>query len=237
MSNMRGQGANPSDGSVTLTEAAYRQIEERIVTLKLLPGEVLSEARLVSTLGIGRTPIREALQRLAREGLVIIMPRRGVVVSEINVKRQLELLLVRRELERLMSRLAAWRSSTQEQQQFARIAADMREAARTEEDVTFMRLDGEFNQLLSSACRNEYAQRAMALTHGLSRRFWYVHYKQVLDLPLCATLHADVADAIASRDEDEAALASDRLIDYIETFTRASLDAPPRVPGTTTART
>lgn len=231
MSDMRGAVSGAATEGVTLTETAYQEIEERIVTLKLLPGEVLSEARLVSTLGIGRTPIREALQRLAREGLVVIMPRRGVVVSEINVKKQLELLLVRRELERLMARLAARRATNEERESFAQIAADMRQSAETNDDVTFMRLDGELNQLLSEVCRNTYAQGAMSLMQGLSRRFWYVHYKQVLDLPKCAGLHADLGDAIASGDEEAAAMASDRLIDYLETFTRASLDAPPRISG------
>lgn len=231
MSDTQGAVSGPSTEGTTLTETAYQKIEERIVTLKLLPGEVLSEARLVSTLGIGRTPIREALQRLAREGLVVIMPRRGVVVSEIDVKKQLELLLVRRELERLMARLAARRATPHEREVFARIAGDMRETAETNDDVGFMRLDGELNQLLSEACRNTYAQGAMSLMQGLSRRFWYVHYKQVLDLPKCASLHANLGDAIAPGDQEAAALASDRLIDYLETFTRASLDAPPQIPG------
>jgi len=231
MSDTESAVSGPPTEGVTLTETAYHEIEERIVTLKLLPGEVLSEARLVSSLGIGRTPIREALQRLAREGLVVIMPRRGVVVSEINVKKQLELLLVRRELERLMARLAARRATNDERERFARIAADMRETAETNDDVGFMRLDGELNQLLSDACRNAYAQGAMSLMQGLSRRFWYVHYKQVLDLPTCAGLHADLGDAIALGDEEAAALASDRLIDYLETFTRASIDAPPQILG------
>lgn len=235
MSDMRGAVSGTATEGATLTETAYQEIEERIVTLKLLPGEVLSEARLVSTLGIGRTPIREALQRLAREGLVVIMPRRGVVVSEIDVKKQLELLLVRRELERLMARLAARRATTEEHENFARIAADMRQSAEANDDVMFMRLDGELNQLLSEVCRNAYAQGAMSLMQGLSRRFWYVHYKQVLDLPKCASLHADLADAIASGDEEAAAVASDRLIDYLETFTRASLDAPPRISGAKTS--
>ena len=98
-------------GDISLTEAAYREIEERIVTLVLRPGEVLSEGVLVEALGIGRTPVREALQRLAREGLVVVIPRRGVMVSDIDVKSQLELLVVRRELERLMARLAAERAN------------------------------------------------------------------------------------------------------------------------------
>ena len=210
---------------MTLTDTAYQELEERIVTLQLQPGETLSEGQLVEALGIGRTPVREALQRLAREGLVLVMPRRGIAVSEIDIKKQLELLKVRRELERLMVRLAAERSSPAERAQFADVARGMRAAAKQKDDVAFMRLDRELNLLVSAACRNEYAQRAMALTHGLSRRFWYVHYKQVLDLPRCAQLHADLADAIGAGRRGEAAKASDRLIDYIEEFTRASLEA------------
>ena len=65
----------------TLTDRAYRELEEMIVTLRLLPGTVLSEQALSVRLKIGRTPIREALQRLARDGLVVIMPRRGMASS------------------------------------------------------------------------------------------------------------------------------------------------------------
>ncbi|MFY0613586.1 MAG: GntR family transcriptional regulator [Hyphomicrobiaceae bacterium] len=212
--------------ALTLTDTAYQELEERIVTLKLRPGEALSEGQLVEALGIGRTPIREALQRLAREGLVVVMPRRGIAVSEIDIKKQLELLKVRRELERLMVRLAAERGSEAERAHFQGIAQGMRAAAKQKDDVAFMRLDRELNLLISEACRNEYAQRAMALTHGLSRRFWYVHYKQVLDLPRCAQLHADLADAIGHGRRRDAARASDHLVDYIEEFTRASLEAP-----------
>jgi DNA-binding GntR family transcriptional regulator len=213
----------------SLTDRAYAELEERIVTLALKPGQVLSENALASSLGIGRTPIREALQRLAREGLIVVLPRRGVMVSEINVRSQLELLRVRRELERLMAQLAAKRASAEERARLREIARGMTGCIPSDDNVTFMRYDRELNMLVSQACRNEYAQRAMALTHGLSRRFWYVHYQQVLDLPKCATLHAELAEAIAEGAEAEAMAASDALLDYIETFTRAALDVPVNV--------
>ena len=73
----------------TLTEQAYRAIEEQIATLRLKPGDVLSEQMLSATFRIGRTPVREALQRLAREGLVTILPRKGILVSDINPRNQL----------------------------------------------------------------------------------------------------------------------------------------------------
>ena len=200
-----------AEARLSLTEQAYRQIEERIVTLRLEPGEVLSEASLSLELGIGRTPIREALQRLAREGLVNILPRRGILVSDINVRNQLELLAVRREVERLMARLCAVRASQEEKNAFLTLAANLEETSHTADDVEFI-------------CRNDYARSAMGLMHGLSRRFWYQHYKQVLDLSLCARLHAAVAKAIGNGDSSGAAAASDTLINYIEKFTRATLD-------------
>ena len=210
-------------GDVTLTEKAYAQIEELIVTLQLPPGTVLSELVLADRLGIGRTPIREALQRLSRDGLVNILPRRGVLVSDIDLRSQLRLLEVRRELERLMARGAAERASEEERAQFSEIATGMYRASENEDGISFMRLDQQFNTLVSLAARNEYASRSMGLMHGLSRRFWYQHYKEAADLPLCARLHAAVAEAIARREPDKAADASDRLVDYIESFARSTL--------------
>jgi len=209
----------------SLTEKAYRQIEERIVTLQIAPGSVVSEASLSELLQIGRTPIREALQRLARERLVVVLPRRGIMVSEINVRTQLRLLEVRRELERLIARSAARRASDAQRRELRDIAAVMAQAARGNDDLTFMRSDRQLNLLALEAARNEFASGAMALMHGLSRRFWYIHYKEVADLPLSARLHADLALAIAGGDEDQAAAASDRLLDYIEAFTRATVSA------------
>jgi DNA-binding GntR family transcriptional regulator len=194
-----------------------------IVTLKLAPGAVVSEAELSLRLGIGRTPIREALQRLARERLVNILPRRGIVVSEINVKSQLRLLEVRRELERLISRSAARRATEGERAQFRSLATRFQQSARANDDVAFMRTDREFNTLQAAATHNEFAIGAMGLMHGLSRRFWYIHYKQAADMPLTAKLHADIARAIAEQDEDAAAKATDRLLDVIEKFTRDSV--------------
>lgn len=211
------------NGDVTLTDRAYRRLEEMIVTLQILPGAVVSETALSKRLGIGRTPIREALQRLARERLIVVLPRRGIMVSEVNIRTQLRLLEARREVERLLARSAARRASDAQRRRFREIADGMEEAARQNDDVTFMRLDREFNLLVLEAGQNEFAAGAMALMHGLARRFWYIHYKQVADMPLTARQHADIARAIAAGDEKGAAAALDRLMDYIEEFTRATV--------------
>ncbi|MBC8445342.1 MAG: GntR family transcriptional regulator [Rhodospirillaceae bacterium] len=214
----------PHDKSGSLTDKAYRELEERIVTLRLRPGEVLSETALSEQLKIGRTPIREALQRLAREGLVVILPRKGILVSEINPGKQLLVLEVRRELDSLMARAGSVRATEEERQAFLEIAAGMDQAALDNDEVEFLRFDNAYNELVATAAHNEYAIRAIGLMNSLSRRFWYVHYKETADLPHCARLHAAVARCIAEGDTEGAAEASDRLIDYVETFTRSTVN-------------
>jgi DNA-binding GntR family transcriptional regulator len=207
----------------SLSERAYTALEEMIVTLKLTPGQAVSEATLADQLGLGRTPIREALQRLARERLVKILPRRGVIVAEIDIKAQLRLLELRREVERLIARGAARRASEAERKQFATLARTFEASAKTGDAVGFMRCDRGFNELCVAAARNEFAAGSMSLMSSLSRRFWFLHYRQAADLPLTATLHAAIAHAIARGDEEAAGAASDRLLDTIEQFTRATV--------------
>jgi DNA-binding GntR family transcriptional regulator len=207
----------------TLTEQAYTKLEEMIVTLELAPGSTVSEHGLSQLSGIGRTPIREAIQRLAREHLVVVLPQRGLLISDIDVAKQLRLLRTRREIERLICRSAAKNASAVERERFAALVAEFTETARTNDDVGFMRLDREFNELCLTAARNEFAEGAMRLMNGLSRRFWYVHYKQTADLPTMARLHGAVAKAIANGDVDGAGRALDQLLDNIESFTRATI--------------
>lgn len=209
-----------SEAGDSLTDRAYRHLEEMIVTLQLLPGSAVSETALSQRLDIGRTPIREALHRLARERLVIILPRRGIIVSEINVKSHLRLLEVRREVERLVARSAARRATPEQRKRFLELARRFEKSAKTNDDVSFMRVDREFNDLSVIAAHNEFAAGAMSLMHSLSRRFWYIHYKQAADLPLTAKLHADIARSIGAGEEAAAGKALDRLIDTAEKFTR-----------------
>ena len=214
----------PRPAPASLTERAYSLIEELIATLQLAPGEVLSETALSQRLDIGRTPVREALQRLAREGLVTILPRRGILVSDFNVKSQLRMLEVRREIERLLARSAAERANDEERVRLGEIAAEMRAAAKSDDDIRFMRLDKEFNQLVTGAARNEFAAKTIALMAGLSRRFWFMHHQHVDDLPEAAERHARVAEAVANGDLSAAADASDALLAYVESITRAAVD-------------
>lgn len=213
---------------VSLAERAYKELEELIVTGALAPSAVLSESVLARRLGIGRTPIREALQRLVAEGLVLVLPRRGILVADISVQTHLKLLEVRRPLDQLMAKFATARSSEREKEQFRAVAAEMDKASKEKDGMAFIRLDRKLNALISAAADNDFLSKTMGLMQGLSRRFWFFYYEQIVDLALCARLHASLARAIADGDENAAGRAADRLNDFNESFTRAALDAKKR---------
>jgi len=218
---------NPkSDLSIrkSLTTTAYEQLEELIVTTELAPGTILSEATLVEQLGIGRTPIREALQKLEREGLIKILPRKGIEVTDLNPANQLLMLELRRDLEKLLARSGALRATEEERTAFITIAEAMDEIARSGSDIAFMRQDYILNQLMAQAAHNEYASRAIGLIHGLARRFWFSHYKTIANMPLCSNLHANLARKVAEGDPERAANAVDELMDYLEEFTHETLN-------------
>lgn len=207
----------------TLTAEAYGRIEEMIVTLQLEPGSVVSEAMMSARLGIGHTPIREALQRLARERLVQVLPRRGVIVTGIDVGQQLQLLETRRELDRLIARAAAARGTKAELEAIGRIADRMERAVARGDLRAFLQEDSAMNLQAASAARNEVAASAVAALHSASRRFWFYHHQRHGDAGKTMRLHVQLARAIASGDPARAAATSDKVIDDLVEFATGTL--------------
>ena len=117
----------------SLKQQAYDRLEEMIVTMELPAGAAVSESMLAKQLGVSRTPVREALQRLAREGLVRVLPRRGLLVTELDVGKQLRMLEVRRVIERLLSERAASRRTSQQASAFRAVGAEFEAAGKAED--------------------------------------------------------------------------------------------------------
>ena len=214
----------PAPGTL-LSDRAYRAIEERIVTLALPPGSLVTEAGLAAELGMGRTPVREALQRLAFEGLVQFLPNRGVRVSEIDTKAQLRLLEVRRRLEGLTAALAAERATPEQRERFRALESSLRLVAEHEEEIVFLRLDRALNELMEDAAHNRFCATMMQVIDGLARRFFF-RYRAALNLARTAELHADIAGAIAGGDPAQAEAAVCTLLDYNERFAVSTLRLP-----------
>ena len=197
----------------SLAEQAYRILEEKLVTLQFSPGEMIGEKTLVDELGIGRTPVREAIQRLSAEGLLEVLPRKGLLVTPIRRKDLARIIEVRRVLERLMVVKAAERAQPRQRLALKFLSNNLQDA--NTELERFFQLDRELNELLAIACDNRFLVGALAVTHGQCRRLWFMH-KEQLDLPASATLHSGLAMAVADGHAAGAIRASDKIVAILE---------------------
>lgn len=189
----------------------------------LAPGQLISEAILAEITGLGRTPVREALQRLAREGLVEIHASRGIMVAPISVESQLDLLEIRRNLEELAVRLAARRSETDQREAMLELARSLSEFAGGDYRV-FGSLLKRSHQLVAAGSHNPYLPVAMAPLQGLSRRFWFANLRDVAaELRVGAEKHVAILRSIHDADENRAALTSLALNDYLVEFAHRTL--------------
>jgi DNA-binding GntR family transcriptional regulator len=218
--NPAGDGERPHGPRESLSSKAVRDLEELIVTLQLEPGQIVSEAELSDRLGISRTPVREALQHLATDQLVVITPRRAIRISEVSVESQLLMAEVRRVIERLLVTRATRLASPAQQEEFRALAGEIVAAAGGGDEVGFLRIDRRFNELVGICARNPFATRAVEPLHAHSRRFWHVH-RFPTDLSESAALHADAMEAIGAGDVERAIAAHDALLAYVEGFVRA----------------
>lgn len=205
-----GDSAPPS-----LSQLAYRHIRRKIVSTELAPGAVIDESSLRSDLGMGRTPIREALQRLSLEKLVTILPRRGMLVSEIGITDLQRLFEIRYELEGLAARLAAWRRTPD---QLERMQAVLTYLPGPDEDVDPERLiaiDEASHRLIYAAANNEFLQDTLAMLYSQSLRLWYFTLAQIGVLVEAVQEHRLIFDAISARDGESAC---DLIRAHIATF-------------------
>lgn len=205
-----------------MTDEAFEKIERMIVLQEIAPGSLISEKQLTEATGIGRTPVREALQRLARDRMVEIHPQRGVLVPPSSIEAQLKLLELRRNLEPFAVRLAAERASAEQRDRATALMTRARSLDIPLEDFPLFLRDA--HDLIVAAAHNEFLSVAMAPLQGLSRRFWFSHLsKPVADVAEAATLHAAVLEAVAIGDVGAAADASIALNDYLVRFAYATL--------------
>lgn len=221
--------SNPPEGTPGADESqaqrAYRVIEQMVVSLELPPGTRISEKSLSADLGIGRTPVREALQRLAYEGTITILPRAGAVVRDIDVEDHFKLIEVRREVERILIGRTARLADAGVRRTFAELGERFEAAAASGDETVFMAADHEFNKTVARGADNAYAATAMGPLQAQTRRFWYLHFQRFGDLATVCRLHAAIAEAITRGDEPTARDASDRLIDYVEEYTYQTMRA------------
>lgn len=203
----------------SLAREAHRLLEEKFVTLELVPGSRWSEEALMNLLDIGRTPVREALQRLNNDHLIDVVPRQGIVISEIDVHVQMQALEVRRGLEMLTCSLATLRASKADRARLIEVAEQM-EAVSGHEVRNYLTTLFDVNRMIAQLSGNQFAQRAISPLHTLSRRFYFRYHRQLDNLEIVGYLHARRARAVAAGFEKAALDATNDLMAMVEDYTR-----------------
>lgn len=193
----------------SLADRAYVLLEERLVTLQLEPGTALQEKVLADSVGLGRTPVREAVQRLAGEGFLRIIPRKGLLVAPVLRSELAQIVEVRRVLERLLVVKAAERASPDQRRALRALAAHLGNVA---DDLdAFFRLDRRLDELLAAACGNPHLVRTLGPMHAHCRRLWFMN-RERLELEEATEMHATLARAVAEGDSAGAIRALNGII-------------------------
>ena len=201
----------------SLLDRAYNEIKFRIITCRYRPGEVLSEAAISLELKIGRTPIHQAIHHLMMDGLVSIMPRKGVMVRAVSIDEAMEIIGVRLVTECYCARLAADRADDSELQQLQDIVEASEKVTEKRNVEQMMLLDREFHDTLARAAKNAVLADVLRNLHERSLRFWFIslrdpdHHRNVL------AQHRAIVKALQSREPDAAEAA---MRDHILAFQR-----------------
>ena len=202
-------------------ELAYEGIEDRLVDFQLRPGRYLAMQELQALVGYGRTPVHQAVNRLAADTLLIVHPRRGLQIAPIDLARERVLLRLRRDVERFVIRLAAEQSSAAHRNRMLHIKQELR-ASRSRLDIAqFNDIDRRLDRLFMAAAGEPFVESTLRPLHTIFRRIGWLYHSKV---PASASLrksidaHLVLLDAVANRHVDAAIAASDELIDFVDSM-------------------
>ena len=190
---------------------AYRVLEHMIVTLELAPSSFVTEGALIEKLDLGRTPVREAIQRLAWEGLLDVRPRAGIAIAPLHPGDWLRVLDARRGVEVVLARSAARFVTREAADLFHKAALAMQKAVISGNVLAFIQADKALDEALAMAADNRFAARLAAPLQTHSRRFWF-RYKADTGLAESAEHHVALIRSILDGDEEAAAKDAKRLM-------------------------
>lgn len=198
---------------LSLREQAYECIKKDIITCKLRPGEIISEASLSERLKIGRTPVHQALDRLMTDGLVEVMPRKGVIVRPLSLDEAFAIVEMRLLTEGYCAGVAAERIEQKLIDQLEDNLARMQIAIGKRRPEEILELDSEFHGLVASAGGNFVMKEILANLHDRATRFWFISLRSGEQQNRVLVQHTEIVRAIASHDAEAAKAAMRRHIE------------------------
>lgn len=204
-----------ADRPASLADGAYSAIHDMIVTRQLPPGAVLSEMKLSETLNLGRTPVREALQRLKLEGYLEIHARWGARVSSIDLVKQLDLIEVRRPLEGVLARLACERGTAADREHLAGLATEMEAAVAAQDIPRYLDVLKKSHVARPHASHNGHLEQMMRVILGLSRFYWFYFSEPTGSFDEAGRLNIALTSLLAKGDVDKATATANEYCDFL----------------------
>jgi DNA-binding GntR family transcriptional regulator len=221
-STTRKRSAPEQPGTSSLLDMAYEKIKQQITACEFRPGDYLNEAELSLRLGIGRTPVHQAIDRLMVEGLVQVMPRKGIIVTPVSLDDVLQTIEVRLLNECHCARLAAERASGKNIRALGDILARAEAELPRRNAERLMRLDREFHGAIAQSSRNAVLADILGRLHDKSLRFWILSLNTPGHHARVHVQHRAILDAIRAHDPFAAEQA---MRDHIEDFRRNLLSS------------
>lgn len=215
--------ASPNFAGLSQNELAYTQLKHRLTTLFYKPGDYLNTAALMADLQLGRTPLNHALHRLATEGLVQVIPRKGVMVAPLSIDDALNMIDVRLVNERLCARLAAARITQAEVAELSHISEAFDSAVAERNVAAMMDCDRQFHEAIADASRNPVLIEVLRVLHARSQRFWAISLSAAGHVVEVRGEHQSILDALAAGDADAAEAA---ISHHVLSFRQALLNKP-----------
>jgi DNA-binding GntR family transcriptional regulator len=207
----------------SLADRAYESLRDRLVILEIAPGEPLNDDSLARSLGVGRTPVREALKRLEMDRLVVTYPRRGTFATRVEINDLAYISEIRAELEPLAAARAA-RLATASARQALREVLDAADRLSPEAGpLDILRADAAIHRTIYRAAANPYLQDALVRYTNLSTRIWCLVMDRLDGVAGHLHEHHDLVEAIIAGDAELAAQLSRGHVDRFETAVRAAL--------------
>lgn len=195
---------SPEINNLRASDKIEQELRDMIITLELAPGSKISEADLIQRLGCGRTPLREALQRLAEEFLVTAVPRHGVSIAELSITDYVQLIEAVSNLEGISSRMAAVRISRGEIDSLAEIIDRSEETLKRDDILGFMKCDFDFHKSIADVSRNKYIIDTIIRLHRLTSRFIYLAWKNGGNTRVSVVEHRSILDALEQKNAADA---------------------------------
>lgn len=201
-----------------LREIVYEELKRQIMVGEIAPGTRMMEVELADEMGVSRTPVREAIRKLEKEGLVTIEPRRGAYASDISAKEMVDILEVRQDLEGMAAGIAAQKITEEGKEELERLVQVYKESVEKENIEEIIANDEAFHKYIVSLSGNKTLIKMVSQVQELVLRFRYIYYEDFSRFRNQPTEHQAIVDAILSGSSSSARINAEEHLARLKDF-------------------